>query len=200
MAVKVDSSTWTGLSTERRVGDVRAAQRPVAGGAKPLTPQDYRHRLFNWPNLIFLLPIWLAISLTSDGGIVRAAWLAAVYLGLFVGISLFVHWRRRRSGTSTALRLDIDGLHLPMEFIDPIPWSRIGAVRLANGRLIGHIHVEIDPSHKLVRRPPWPFNAGKGATVEMPCPFVHLSTWSIDARVDGLIDDLERFRDNYCSE
>ncbi len=198
MAIKVDASTWTGLKPERRAGDVRSAQRPVAGGPRALDPQLYRHRLFNWPNLLFLLPIWLAISLTSDGGLVRALWLAGIYVVLFVAISMFIGWKRGRAGTSIVVRMDRDGLHLPREYVDPIPWSRVGAVEYANGRFVGLIRVAIDPVHSLVLRPPWPFNAGKGATVEMDQPGVLLSTWNIDADGDALIAELERYRDNYC--
>lgn len=98
------------------------------------------------------------------------------------------------------MRFNPDGLHLPNEYLDPIPWSRIGAIEHAHGRFIGLIRVEVDPAHKLVLRPPWPFNAGKGATVEMPQPAIVLSTWNIDVSGDALIAELERYRDNYCGE
>ena len=200
MATKVDASSWTGLKPERRFGDVRGAQRPVAGGPRALEAREYAHRLFNWPSLLFLLPIWLAISLTSDGGLVRAAWLAGVYVLLFVAISLFVGWRRGRNGTSIVLRMDKGGLHLPREYVEPVPWLRVGKVEYANGRFVGLIRIAIDPAHKLVLRPPWPFNAGKGASVDMDQPCILLSTWNIDADGDALIAELEQFRDNYCVE
>ncbi|MEM8724403.1 MAG: hypothetical protein AAGE86_02675 [Pseudomonadota bacterium] len=200
MAIKADASTWTGLRPERRAGDIRSAQRPVVGGPKALDAQEFGHRLVNWPNLLFLLPIWLVISLTSDGGFARALWLAAIYLGLFVAISLFVYWNRQRKGTSTALRLSQHGLDLPLEHVEPIPWSRIGHIGYANGRFVGLISVEVDPAHELVRRPPWPFNAGNGATVKMAEQVILLSTWNIHVQGDALIAALERFRDNYCGE
>lgn len=200
MAIKVDASTWTGLKPESSAGDVRSAQRPVAGGPKALEAREYEYRVFNWPNLLFLLPIWLAISLTSDGGLVRAAWLAGVYVALFVAISLFISWRRSRNGNSTVLRMDEHGLHLPREYLDPIPWSRIGAVQYSSGRFVGLIRVEVDRAHNLVLRPPWPFTAGSGTTVEMAQPSVLLSTWNIKADGDALITELERYRDNYCGE
>ena len=200
MAIKVDASTWTGLKPKSRTGDVRSAQRPVAGGLRALEAREYAYRAFNWPNLVFLLPIWLAISMTSDGGMVRAAWLAGVYVGLFVAISLFIDWRRGRAGNSVALRMDEHGLHLPREYVDAIPWSRIGAVKYTSGRFVGLIRVEVDRAHILVLRPPWPFTAGKGATVEMAQPSVLLSSWNIKADGDALIAELERYRDNYCVE
>lgn len=198
MAGKIDATRWTGLAPDGAHQDVCAAQNPVAGKPEPLDPQVFKDRVINWPNLIFLIPIWFAITLTSDNSMVSALILGVVYVGVFVIVSLFVNHSRRRSDRPDPLILDQDGLYLSREYMQPIPWSRIGRIEFTSGRFVGLVRVEIDRQHKLVRRPPWPFSAGNGATEEMAEPAIILSCWQIKADGDDLIAQLERFRDNYC--
>lgn len=200
MTIRADASTWTGLKPDATLADVRQAQRPVEGAPKPLEPKAYRERVINWANALTLLPMWAAFSFVGSVDLLVSLLILATGLVLFIAVSVAAHcWSKVRSHPP-AILLNRHGLHLPREFEQPIPWSRVGKVEYTYGKAFRWVSVSTDPDYKRVMRARWPLGHLSEAQRTQKLPIHILSCWNIEADGDALIAELERFRDNYCGE
>ncbi len=198
MAQKIDASTWTGLTADFGAGDVRDAQNPLPGGPKDLVPVSYRERPINWANLIFLVPMWAAIVITSDQGPLDALWFAIAIAAMFIIASLLMQFWRSRPGRKPTITLDAEGLYMPYQYKDPIPWSKIGRIEPSYGNWIRWTSVFFDRKHEVITLAPWPLSLLPEEKRKSSMPMVLISSWNIGADMDEIIRELERFRDNYC--
>ncbi|QUL36527.1 hypothetical protein [Erythrobacter sp. JK5] len=200
MTQNVDSTKWTGLVPDLGREDVREAQRPVESGPLLLEPKTFRDRVINWASAITLLPLWAVFSFVGSFDLLVSLLFLAAGLVLFVAVSVAAHFWSIARSHPPALLLNEEGLHLPREYERPIPWSRVGKVEYAYGKVFRWVSVSTDPDYKLVMRARWPLGHLSAAQRTQKVPVHILSCWNIDADGDALIAELERFRDNYCAQ
>jgi len=187
------------LSPDRLGADVRDAQRPVEGGPKPLKPVSYQERALNWANLVYLVPMWVAISITSMANMAEVAVLGLAVIGAFLVLSYLLHLWRNRAGRAPAVTLSAKGLEMPHQFKDPIPWSKVGRVERTYGPLMRWTSVHIDKDHRAIILAPSPLNLLPEEKRKSTVPMVILSSWNLAVEMDDLVADVSRFRDNYCT-
>jgi len=194
---KVDSARWTGLADDGVSGDVRDAQKPVNQPQK-LEPVSYRERAINWGNLFFMIPIGVAIAVTADTGPIDWLLLALAVAVTFVTLSLLLQFWRSRPSRKPTITLNSEGLCMPYQFKEPIPWSKIGRIEPSYGNWIRWTSVFIDQEHEVVQLAPWPLSLLPERKRELSMPMVIISSWNMAVDMDELIAELSRFRDNYC--
>ncbi|WP_340587065.1 hypothetical protein [Erythrobacter alti] len=200
MSQKFDASTWTGLTNDGRIPDVREAQHPVSGTPAQLPVKTFRGRIFNWSILAQLSLMWFAIALVSrDWTSANLLAMSATIFGGFVIVSVGMHFWSRHRRETVALRLSEDGLHLPLSYTTPVPWQHIGWIEQHLWRGFRTIAIQVDPQFQLEAKPPWPLSLFRLPNVKSRAVPLTLSCWAINAGCDDLIAELRQYRDNYCA-
>ncbi|MEL7188428.1 MAG: hypothetical protein AAGK17_02660 [Pseudomonadota bacterium] len=199
MSKSYEAAAWTGLTPDTKNADVRDAQRPNDGGPKPLEPMHFNERAINWGNVIFLAPMVFAIWMVSDAGAIDLVWLVMAVAACFLLVSIVLTAWRSRPGRKPTITLDADGFHMPYQYKDPIPWSKIGRIESSHGRWLRWTSVFFDRHHPVITLAPWPLSMLPESKRKASVPMVIISSWNMAVDMDELIAELIRFRDNYCA-
>ena len=198
----IDSKSWTGGYTRDPHANHRAFQNPVSGSVQTLAPVTYYWRPLNLGILLNVAIVVAVPSLMSmnQAEWARVAWVAASIMAINIVALLALWWFNKRRGRDVAVHLDAEGLHLPEQFAEPVPWSRVGAVLSPSRFGLKPTIIHFDRSFKVEHRPLFVMKLfGNTNTYTAPKATI-LSRWAIRTDAKKLARDIERFRNNYCAD